>query len=207
MSKCSFHVKVFIPCQSLHSTRTHFQPSSHPPTNRPQKATKTLAAANTRRLNTTLYLTLSTHTLFWLLRALLYRTTFTRRSLLLYLFLSAPQLLINLYFERLSRPTLAADGSIKRAGEDLDSPGLTEYMWDVTYWTYGCVVLAGLVGDWAWWGMLVVPVYSAYSLYGVYTGFRGAGYQDAAGVPQPGPAQSKRQAKMEKRGGQKVAYR
>lgn len=79
-------------------------------------------------------------------------------------------------------------------------------MWDVTYWTYGCVVLVSLFGDWMWWGMIVVPVYSAYSLYGVYRGFRG-GYTDAAGVAQPEAAQSKRQAKMEKRGGQRVAYR
>ncbi|KAJ4352963.1 hypothetical protein N0V95_003756 [Ascochyta clinopodiicola] len=173
-----------------------------------QKATKTLAAANTKRLNTTLYLTLTIHTLFWLLRALIFRASFTRRSLLLYLLLSAPQLLINLQFERLSRPTHLPDGSIKRPGEDLDAPGLTEYMWDVTYWTYGCIALASLLGDWVWWGMLVVPVYSAYSLYGVYKGFRGGGgYTDAAGVPQPEAAQSKRQAKMEKRGGQKVAYR
>lgn len=122
--------------------------------------------------------------------------------------LSSPQILINFQFERLSRPKLLSDGSIKRPGEDLDAPGLTEYMWDVTYWTYGCVVLAAVAGDWAWWGMLVVPAYSAWALWGVYKGFRGggAGYQDAAGVPQPG-AQSKRQAKMEKRGGQKVAYR
>lgn len=172
-----------------------------------QKATKTLAASNTRRLNTTLYLTLAIHTLFWLLRALIFRSSFTRRSLVLYLVLSAPQLLINLQFERLSRPTLLADGTIKRPGEDLDAPGLTEYMWDVTYWTYGCIVLAALFGDWMWWAMIVVPAYSVYSLYGVYTGFRGAGHTDAAGVPQPGAAQSKRQAKMEKRGGQKVAYR
>jgi hypothetical protein len=104
---------------------------------------------------------------------------------------------------------LLADGSIKRPGEDLDASGLTEYMWDVTYWTYGCIAFAALFGDWAWWGMIVVPAYSAYSLYGVYSGFRGgAGYTDAAGVPQPGATtQSKRQAKMEKRGGQKVAYR
>lgn len=187
-------------------------PHPHHPANTLQKATKTLAAANTRRLNTTLYLTLATHTLFWVLRALLYRRSFTRRSLILYLVLSAPQLLINLQFERLSRPTYLADGTtIKRAGEDLDAAGLTEYLWDVTYWTYGCIVLAALFGDAVWWAMLVVPLYSAYALYGVYAGFRGGGgapgYQDAAGVPQPGGAQSKRQAKMEKRGGQKVAYR
>jgi hypothetical protein len=33
------------------------------------------------------------------------------------------------------------------------------------------------------------------------------GYQDAAGVPQPEAATSKRQAKLEKRGGQKMQYR
>ena len=68
-------------------------------------------------------------------------------------------------------------------------------------------MLASLFGDWAWWGMIVVPVYSVYSLYAVYRGFRGGGYTDAAGVPQPGAAQRKRQAKLEKRGGQRGAYR
>lgn len=95
---------------------------------------------------------------------------------------------------------------MKRSGEDLEAKGLTEYMWDVTYWTYGCVLLAAIFGDWAWWMWSIVPLYSAYSMYTTYTGMRG-GFTDAAGVPQPGAATSKRQAKMEKRGGQKVAYR
>jgi hypothetical protein len=170
-----------------------------------QKATKTLAAANTKRLNLTLYLTLFVHLFYWLLRAFVYRASFSRRSLLLYLFLSAPQLLINLQFERIARPTHDASGAVKRAGEDLDASGLTEYLWDVTYWTYFCIVLAAVLGDGAWWCMVVVPAYSAYALWNVYTGMRG-GFTDAAGVPQP-EAQSKRQAKMEKRGGQKMQFR
>ncbi|KAL6711515.1 hypothetical protein ACN47E_004449 [Coniothyrium glycines] len=169
-----------------------------------QKATKTLAASNTKRLNQTLYITLVVHAFFWLLRGLLSFRTLTRRSLLLYLLLSAPQLLIQFYFERLSRPTHDAAGALKRAGEDLDAKGLTEYMWDVVYWTYGCIVLAGVLGDWAWWLWIVVPAYSVYAAWTTYTGMRG-GFQDAAGVPQPEP--SKRQAKMEKRGGQKMQYR
>jgi hypothetical protein len=170
-----------------------------------QKATKTLAAANTKRLNLTLYLTLFVHLFYWLLRAFVYRASFSRRSLLLYLFLSAPQLLINLQFERIARPTHDASGAVKRAGEDLDASGLTEYLWDVTYWTYFCIVLAAVLGDGAWWCMVVVPAYSAYALWNVYTGMRG-GFTDAAGAPQP-EAQSKRQAKMEKRGGQKMQFR
>jgi hypothetical protein len=78
-------------------------------------------------------------------------------------------------------------------------------MWDITYWTYGCVFFAAVLGDWAWWLYAIVPLYSVYLAYTTFMGVRG-GYQDATGVPQP-EAQSKRQAKMEKRGGQKVAYR
>jgi hypothetical protein len=182
------------------------QASQHSPhTNPPsQKATKTLAASNTARLNQTLYLTLSIHLLFWLLRLL--TRSLSRKSLVLYILLSAPQLLLQLYFERLSRPTTTPEGGIKRAGEDLDAPGLTEYMWDVIYWSWLCIVMAALVGDKAWWLWLVIPAYSAYAAWGMYTGMRGGGHHfDAAGVPQSGP--SKRQAKMEKRGGQKVSYR
>jgi hypothetical protein len=195
-----------LPLSLSHLSATHTHPSlALSLSAMAQKATKTLAAANTKRLNLTLYLTLFVHLFYWLLRAFVYRASFSRRSLLLYLFLSAPQLLINLQFERIARPTHDASGAVKRAGEDLDASGLTEYLWDVTYWTYFCIVLAAVLGDGAWWCMVVVPAYSAYALWNVYTGMRG-GFTDAAGVPQP-EAQSKRQAKMEKRGGQKMQFR
>ncbi|KAF2677476.1 hypothetical protein K458DRAFT_395975 [Lentithecium fluviatile CBS 122367] len=170
-----------------------------------QKATKALAAANTKRLNQTALLTFLFHAFYWLLRVLVYRSTFTKKSLLLYLLLASPQLFVNFVFERQSRPTLLPDGTIKRAGEDLDAKGLTEYMWDITYWTYGNLALVALLGDWAWIFYVVVPAYSVYLAWTTYTGMRG-GYTDAAGVPQPGAA-SKRQQKMEKRGGQRMQYR
>ncbi|KAF2660275.1 hypothetical protein K491DRAFT_701673 [Lophiostoma macrostomum CBS 122681] len=169
-----------------------------------QKATKTLATRNTSRLNTTHLLTLSIHLFYWLLRFLLYPRSFTSKSLALYILFSGPSLLITLYFERLSRPTYTSSGSVQRAGEDLDAPGLTEYMWDVTYWTWGCVVLAAVLGDWAWWAWGVIPVYAGWLAWGTYSGMRGGFAEDAAGVPQQ--AGSKRAAKMEKRG-QKVQYR
>jgi hypothetical protein len=88
-------------------------------------------------------------------------------------------------------------------------------MWDVTYWTWGCVIGAALLGDWAWWAWGVIPVYAGWLAWTTYSGMRGGGgllggggYQDVAGVPQPGASGSgsKRAAKMEKRG-QKVQYR
>lgn len=110
----------------------------------------------------------------------------------------------------MSRPTPSETGEVKRAGEDLEAKGLTEWMWDIIYWTWGNVVLATLAGDWAWWAMLIVPMYSAWLAWGVFSGARGMMGGGAAQQQDPVAAaagQSKRQAKMEKRGGQRVAYR
>jgi hypothetical protein len=181
-----------------------FSKSPKTSTNTPQKASKTLAASNTARLNQTLYLTLAFHLLFWLLRAALHHRTFTRYSLLYYLLFASPQLAIQFLFERQSRPSTSASGTF-RAGEDLDAKGLTEYMWDVVYWTYGCLVVVSLVGDWGWWAWAVVPAYAGWSAWTTWRGFQGA-YTDSAGVPQP-EAASKRQEKREKRGDRKVQYR
>lgn len=79
-------------------------------------------------------------------------------------------------------------------------------MWDVTYWTYICVVFVGLFGDKAWWLWVVVPVYSVYAAWSTWTGMRGAlGGGMEEDVTKAGGG-SKRQAKLEKRG-QRVAYR
>jgi hypothetical protein len=93
-----------------------------------QKAQKTLAASNAKRLQQTLYATLFIHGLFWLLRALVFRSSFTRRSIILYLVFSAPQLLIHWQFTRIGNPTYLPNGAVQRPGEDLEAKGLTEYM-------------------------------------------------------------------------------
>lgn len=56
--------------------------------------------------------------------------------------------------ERNSRPIYIGEGEgaeLRKSGEDVDAKGLTEWMWDVLYWTWGCTGLAAVVGDWAWW--------------------------------------------------------
>jgi len=58
-------------------------------------------------------------------------------------------------FERNSRPKYNAGVSegdqLRSSGEDLEAKGVMEWMWDVMYWTWGCVVLVSLFGDRAWW--------------------------------------------------------
>ncbi|KAK3717621.1 hypothetical protein LTR37_005688 [Vermiconidia calcicola] len=168
-----------------------------------QKSLKTLAARNARTLNRTHLISLAIH-----LTYLLTRTFLFPRKPLPYALCSFPALGIEYWFERIGRPTHTESGEVKRAGEDLEAKGLTEWMWDVLYWTWGVVVLVVVLGDWCWWGWGVVPVYSAFAAWRTYSGVRGGmGGLMGAGGEGGGSGggqqqQSKRQAKMEKRGGQ-----
>ncbi|KAK5170301.1 uncharacterized protein LTR77_004888 [Saxophila tyrrhenica] len=174
-----------------------------------QKSQKTLATRNASTLNRTHLLSLAIHAFFHILR-LVFRN---RPSLLPYILLSAPSIIIEAYFERLSRPTYTTSEprTLKRAGEDLQAPGLTEWMWDLLYWTWGCVVLVAVIGDRGWWAWVVVPGYSVWLAYGTLMGVKGGmgGLMGGAGAgdEEGKEGQSKRQAKMEKRGGQKTVYR
>lgn len=92
--------------------------------------------------------------LFLAIRGVLFRASFTRASLFLYVFLSAPAFVIEFMFERGSRPRYD-DGAealvLRKSGEDLEAKGLTEWMWDVLYWTWGCTTAVTVTGDRAWW--------------------------------------------------------
>jgi hypothetical protein len=133
--------------------------------------------------------------------------------------LSAPSILVQFWFEKIGRPTYISPtasstsekGDLKSAGEDLESKGLTEFLWDVVYWSWGVIAFVAAFGDRSWWLMLVIPGYGAYLAYSTYSGMRGgmAGLTGAGaeGVEGQGTGTSKRQAKLEKRGGQRVAYR
>ena len=63
-----------------------------------------------------------------------------------------PALIIEFWLERIGRPSYVPQTTeLRRSGEDLEAKGLTEYMWDVLYWSWGCVAVAAVLGDRAWW--------------------------------------------------------
>jgi len=78
-------------------------------------------------------------------------------------------------------------------------------MWDVLYWTWGCMGAVCIFGDRAWWLWIVVPLYSAWLAWTTFMGMK----RGLAGMGGAGDAagESKRQKKLEKRGGQRVQYR
>lgn len=135
-----------------------------------------------------------------------------RRSLSFttYAVLSAPALGLEYWLESIARPKYDAGGNLLKAGEDLDSPGLTEFFWDIIYWTWINIIAVVLIGNSAWWAYLAVPAYGLYSAFTTAQGVRGAlGGLSGAGAEgeSTSQSQSKRQQKMEARGGQKVRYR
>ncbi|KAH0562651.1 hypothetical protein GP486_002667 [Trichoglossum hirsutum] len=171
------------------------------------KAAKQIARRNIAILNRTHLISLSAHVLFLLIRILLYSSP--RSSYILYGVLSSPSIVFELYLERLGRPSFASDGEMRRSGEDLEAKGLTEYMWDIVYWTWGCVVAAAVLGDRAWWLWAIIPLYSAWLAYTTFMGVRQGmgGLTGGGGGVAPASGTSNRQKKMEKREGHKIQYR
>ncbi|KAL1977486.1 hypothetical protein VTN31DRAFT_345 [Thermomyces dupontii] len=168
-----------------------------------QKAAKSLASRNTATLNRTHLITFILHTVFLLLHFLFNRP----RSLKPYFALTLPALGIEFYLERLGRPRYhSQDGSLRSAGADLGARGLTEYMWDVLYWTWGCMGAVCVFGDGAWWLWIAVPLYSIWLVVTTVSGMRKS-FAGLGGVDGPAAPMSKRQQKLEKRGGQHVQYR
>ena len=146
------------------------------------------------------------------MRLLVSRSTYTRNTLLLWVLLSSPAWIIEVWLEKIARPTYAENGELKRSGEDLEAKGLTDYMWDVIYWTWACIAAAAMVGNKAWWMYAVVPVYSVWvaasTVLAMRKGMAGmAGQGDGSAQATDAGEDSRRQKKLEKRGGQKVQYR
>ena len=172
-----------------------------------KSAAKQLATRNTARLNQTHLITLGLHAFF-----LLARFTFRRSlSLYRYTFLCLPAIAIEVALHTFASPKYDAEGNLRSAGSDLSEKGLTEFMWDVVYWTWINMAIVVLVGNIGWWLYLVVPGYALYAIATTVGGLKGmlGGMGAAGGADADGGAggQSKRQQKMEKRGGQRVAYR
>ncbi|MCJ1388272.1 hypothetical protein MMC18_001117 [Xylographa bjoerkii] len=175
-----------------------------------QKAAKQQAARNTAILKRIHFLSVAFNALFLLLRLLVFRSSSTRATYILWIILSIPAFAIQFWFDKIGRPTSGANGEVKNSGQDLEAKGLTEYMFDVLYWSWGTTFLASVFGDKAWWMWAAIPLYSvwlAYSTFGsVRQGMAGLSGQGGEGET-PNGATSNRQRKLEKRGGQKVQYR
>ena len=119
--------------------------------------------------------------------------------------------MIEFWLEKIGRPAITQSGELRKSGEDLEALGLTEYLWDVLYWSWGCIAVASVLGNKAWWLWIVIPMYSLWLAYTTFGGMRqtmaGINGQGVGAEASHGRDPSNRQKKLEKRGGQKVQYR
>ncbi|KAJ4012232.1 hypothetical protein NW752_004626 [Fusarium irregulare] len=137
-----------------------------------QKAKKDRAKSNAAALNNLHIGSLIINVLFLLAHFL-----FRNRSLWLYVLLSVPALICEYVLEVSGRPKYDPNTkALRTAGEDLSSPGLTEYMFDVIWVTWAAVVLVVLFGNKAWFLWLVLPAYGLY----LGSGLLGMGKQKMA---------------------------
>jgi SRP-independent targeting protein 2/TMEM208 len=134
-----------------------------------QKAKKDRAKANISTLNNLHIGTLTINVLF-----ILFNLLFKRRSLLAYLILSIPCFVAEYILETTGRPKFdPSTKALKSSGEDLAAPGLTEYMFDIIWVTWFCLISVMLFGNWGWLAWAVVPIYGGYKGYGLLGMARG----------------------------------
>ncbi|MCJ1430106.1 hypothetical protein MMC29_008021 [Sticta canariensis] len=176
-----------------------------------QKAAKQLTARNAAILYRMHLISLGINVSFVLLRCILFRASSARTTYLLYFILASPAFAIEFWLEKIGRPVTAQNGDIRKSGADLEAQGLMEYLWDVLYWSWTCIVAATLFGNNAWWLWAFIPLYSLWLAYTTFGGMKqsmgGMMGQGARSEESNNGNISNRQKKLEKRGGQKVQYR
>lgn len=158
-----------------------------------QKARKDRAKSNTAALNN-----LHVGSLVVNIAFLLFWILFRSRSLLAWFILSAPSIICQFTLERTGRPSYdASTGALKSSGEDLTASGLTEYMFDVVWVTWGSAVLVILLGNWAWLVWAIVPAYGAFKGYSMMGAARQmaqlGGMGAGAGADTDGPQGNRKQ--------------
>jgi len=148
-----------------------------------QKARKDRAKNNASTLFN-LHITSLVINLFFLAFSLLFRS----RSLITYLVLSIPAFACQFILERSGRPstTVSPNGTkTLKAGEDLSAEGLTEYMFDVVWVTWACILSVVVFGNWGWLLYAVLPVFAVWKGWGLLGAARGMmGGGQGAGIPE-----------------------
>ncbi len=118
--------------------------------------------------------------------------------------------------EKFGRPVLDPQGKIIRQGQDLQQEGLTEYLFDIIYYTVILNFLTILFNSSRiWWLYWAIPIFAVYKIYGVINAGRqmfGGGAKSGQQVEEydgeKEQAKSKRQQKREARGDKpKMRYR
>ncbi|SAM03259.1 hypothetical protein [Absidia glauca] len=172
-------------------------------------SSKKIAAANTKTLANLQIGLVAVNAIYLLWRVFYHWASLTKTEGFFYIVTTGLTGLFYSILKSSGTPSYAADGTLRSSGDDLNSEGLTAYMFDIIYVTWFVDITTAFISSKFWYTYLVIPGYALYkglpfimSFLGRGGGGGGAG-NEADNADQSG--KSKRQQKMEKRGG-KVKY-
>ncbi|ODV96994.1 hypothetical protein PACTADRAFT_48776 [Pachysolen tannophilus NRRL Y-2460] len=123
----------------------------------------------------------------------------------IFIIFTIPLLICEYIIEKTGRPKYDSSGKLVSSGEDLKQSGLTEYMFDIIYFTLICDILMIVFGsNKVWYLYLAIPGFASYKLFGLIKAGRallgGGSSKTENSTEEQTPAKSKRQAKLEARG-------
>lgn len=183
------HLDEHCPKPNLNSAFASEAPILLATVNMAQKARKDRAKSNSATLNNLHIISLVVNGAFLTLNFL-----FRSRSLSLWFILSLPSFICQGVLEYSGRPSYdGATNSLKKSGEDLSAPGLTEYMFDVIWVTWAAAILVALFGNWAWILWVVVPAYGIYKGFGMFSAAKQMAGMGGAGGPADTPVGNRKQ--------------
>ncbi|KAI8098655.1 uncharacterized protein BX664DRAFT_319280 [Halteromyces radiatus] len=169
-------------------------------------SSKKIAAANTKTLSNLQIGFASVNIVYILWRVIYLWGSFSKSLGFLYILTTGLTLLFYSILKSSGTPTYNIDGTLRSSGDDLNSEGLTAYMFDIIYITWFVHISTAFISNKFWYTYLVIPGYALYKglpLVMKYFGSTGGNGNESNEANTSG--KSKRQQKMEKRGG-KVKY-
>ncbi|CAO3590768.1 unnamed protein product [Absidia cylindrospora] len=172
-------------------------------------SSKKIAAANTKTLANLRLGFLSVNIIYFLWRVFYHWDSFSKTIGFLYICTTGLTLLFYSILKSSGTPTYTINGTLRSSGDNLNSEGLTAYMFDIIYVTWFVDITTAFISNKFWYTYLVIPGYALYKglpFVMSYLGRGGSGNGNGDESNQGDQSgKSKRQQKMEKRGG-KVKY-
>jgi hypothetical protein len=113
-------------------------------------AQKKLAASNAHTLRTHRYAFLAVNLIFMVFRLVLRRASSTWTLYIMYFLSAGLAGWLQFQLESVGRPVYDERGQVVSSGSNLGQAGLTEYMFDVLYLTWGIQLLVSFTTTYAW---------------------------------------------------------
>ncbi|KAI9484265.1 MAG: hypothetical protein EXX96DRAFT_561609 [Benjaminiella poitrasii] len=170
-------------------------------------SSKKIAAANKKTLENLRKGLLSINTIYFLWRIVYHWDSFTIGQFLLYIVTTSLTLVFYRVLSSSGSPHYAADGSLLSSGDDLNSEGLTAYMFDIIYVTWFVHITTAFISNKFWFVYLVIPGYAAYKVIPLVMSYLGK-TNKPSNEESVSQSKSKRQVKLEKRAnkGSQIKY-